>query len=387
MLYDLQKACIDRERPVYAVDLVEWFASWGRRPDQAFAALPRFRLHGQAPARRHAPPDRRPHRGADPSPSHHSADLNPRIRREQRLARAICVRSSARHWKGRPDAAQHRRGGGARQGGGGIDRPRRRTRLPRHGRPARRHRAQSPQAAGPDGSRQGDKKTRRQGDEKRRFFLLCLCWPRSLGRGIATFLLGDQLIRANRQLAADLDGVYHRGEIYLRWLQRFSAAAFGTAIGRLLTLYVALPFGCSLALLKVWDEVTGTFCKAMPEDSEARRSKAARQINPYAFTLLGLFFLALFHVPPFRRALVWAIVKSWHGLRWLFWRSARLVSAFALGGALLAKQAVACSFISSFSSRCRGPSCVRSDFTISDVDSSVSLACRRGGVRGEQSCC
>ena len=65
-----------------------------------------------------------------------------------------------------------------------------------------------------------------------------------IGRGIATFFVGDSLIRANRQLASDLDGVYHRGEIYLRWLQRCSAAAFGTHIGRLLTLYIALPFGC-----------------------------------------------------------------------------------------------------------------------------------------------
>src|SRR5262249_3264914 len=32
LLYDLQKVCVDLERPVYAVDLVEWFVSWFRRP-------------------------------------------------------------------------------------------------------------------------------------------------------------------------------------------------------------------------------------------------------------------------------------------------------------------------------------------------------------------
>ena len=32
LLYDLQRVCIDREREVFAVDLVEWFVSWGRRP-------------------------------------------------------------------------------------------------------------------------------------------------------------------------------------------------------------------------------------------------------------------------------------------------------------------------------------------------------------------
>src|SRR5262249_38607798 len=37
------------------------------------------------------------------------------------------------------------------------------------------------------------------------------------GRG---FFLGDRLIRANRQLAERVDGIYRRGDIYLRWLQR-----------------------------------------------------------------------------------------------------------------------------------------------------------------------
>src|SRR5262249_25956403 len=32
LLYDLQKVCIDQERAIYALDLVEWFVSWGRRP-------------------------------------------------------------------------------------------------------------------------------------------------------------------------------------------------------------------------------------------------------------------------------------------------------------------------------------------------------------------
>jgi hypothetical protein len=83
----------------------------------------------------------------------------------------------------------------------------------------------------------------------------------------------------------------------------------------LLTLYVALPFGCSLAVLKVWDEVTEHIHGAPPEGSEAAR-EAAKHIDPSAFTLLGLFFLALFHVAPFRRMLLWACVKTWRGLRW-----------------------------------------------------------------------
>ena len=52
--------------------------------------------------------------------------------------------------------------------------------------------------------------------------------------GVGELLLGDRLIRANRGLAVVLDGVYRRGEVYLRWLQRLSSLAFGTAVGRFL---------------------------------------------------------------------------------------------------------------------------------------------------------
>src|SRR5205807_1971072 len=125
LIYDLQKVCIDRERDVYAVDLVEWARSFGRRPVQRL--LP------------------------------HQKQVN----------------------------------------------------LVRHLREAlARNRLKLPDLSGP-----------------------------------GEFLLGDPLIRANRQLAVSLDGVYRRGEIYLRLLQRLSALAFGTAVGRFLTLYLILPFG------------------------------------------------------------------------------------------------------------------------------------------------
>src|SRR5262249_3682251 len=64
------------------------------------------------------------------------------------------------------------------------------------------------------------------------------------------FFAGDRLIRPHRPLAAALDGVYRRGEIYLRWLQRLSSLAFGTRVGRFLTRYVVLPFGGSFVALE-----------------------------------------------------------------------------------------------------------------------------------------
>ena len=77
-----------------------------------------------------------------------------------------------------------------------------------------------------------------------------------------------------------------------------------------------------------------------PEDSEAAR-EAAKHINLYAFTLLGLFFLALFHVGTFRRGLLWACLKTWHGLALALPRPAHRVFASSLGGPHRAKQALA----------------------------------------------
>ena len=61
--------------------------------------------------------------------------------------------------------------------------------------------------------------------------------------GPLEFVRGDRLLRTDSALAEELDGVYRRGEIYLRLLQRFSSLAFASPWGRFLTLYVALPFG------------------------------------------------------------------------------------------------------------------------------------------------
>jgi hypothetical protein len=62
-------------------------------------------------------------------------------------------------------------------------------------------------------------------------------------KGPVELMLGDPLIRLNRKLAVVLDGVYRRGEIYMRLLHRLSSVAFGTALGRLLVLFLILPFG------------------------------------------------------------------------------------------------------------------------------------------------
>jgi len=68
--------------------------------------------------------------------------------------------------------------------------------------------------------------------------------------GPGMFLFGDPLLQANRKLGQALEGVYRPGEIYLRLLQWFSSLAFGTAMGRFLTLFLVIPFGGAFLILE-----------------------------------------------------------------------------------------------------------------------------------------
>ncbi len=54
---------------------------------------------------------------------------------------------------------------------------------------------------------------------------------------------GDALLRADVALGLSVDGVYRRGEVYLRGLQKLSSLLFGTPIGRGVVLYAILPIG------------------------------------------------------------------------------------------------------------------------------------------------
>jgi len=61
---------------------------------------------------------------------------------------------------------------------------------------------------------------------------------------------GDALLQADRALDLSLDGVYRRGEIYLRGLQKVSSVLFGTPVGRGIVLYFILPVGGAFIALE-----------------------------------------------------------------------------------------------------------------------------------------
>jgi hypothetical protein len=64
------------------------------------------------------------------------------------------------------------------------------------------------------------------------------------------FLRGDALARLDRRLSSLMDGVYRPSEIYMRGLERLTSLGFGTVKGRLLTRYALIPFGAALFLLE-----------------------------------------------------------------------------------------------------------------------------------------
>jgi hypothetical protein len=153
--------------------------------------------------------------------------------------------------------------------------------------------------------------------------------------GPGEFFWGDPLLRLNDELAHSLDGVYHRGEVYLRWLQRFSSLAFGTNPGRLLTRYLAVPFGGAYMAVSFAEHLAhmagfeGDLLLPLPPGVRPAARQILRDIGvplhrqhltealqmAWTVGLLGVFLLLLFNVRPFRRALGRGLRLVGRGLR------------------------------------------------------------------------
>ncbi len=77
--------------------------------------------------------------------------------------------------------------------------------------------------------------------------------------GIQEAWSGDRLLKADDRLDRELEGVYRRGDFYLRWVQMFSALFFGTKLGRFATLFLIIPFGGALVVIEsirhVWHTI------------------------------------------------------------------------------------------------------------------------------------
>jgi hypothetical protein len=280
LLYDLQRACIDQERDVYAVDLVEWLVSWGRKP--AVRLLPHQRQVNLVRHLRHAANRlasvRLPE--ADRKPSLdllHTAisRQEERLRDRFRPLLAASLDESGLH----PASYAER-----------VVRDKLIEELL---------------------DRVVDRGFLTIGDlrdavARNRLKLADLHGP-------GEFFLGDPLIRANRKLSITLDGVYHRGEIYLRWLQRFSSVAFGTPVGRFLTLFLILPFGGAFLALEGVQHIVHPILRLMGHEGPIHL------VNVLSLPLLGLFLLAVFHDDWFRGCVLGALRLLWRIVRGVFY--------------------------------------------------------------------
>ncbi|MBI1311562.1 hypothetical protein GC176_09670 [bacterium] len=174
--------------------------------------------------------------------------------------------------------------------------------------------------------------------------------------GPQEFVLGDRLLKADYKLSRSLDGVYQRGDIHLRLLQRLSAAGFGTSIGRFLTRYVAIPYGGAFICLEAVMHLTEHVLSIRPainsvtvHTAQALAATIAPldtatavllelashetltgrlqdpftawrlDATPWLVTALGTFILLLIHVAPFRQAVARFFRKLFSALRRLFY--------------------------------------------------------------------
>lgn len=286
LLYDLQKACVDHEREIHASDLVEWVLSLGRRPIKR------------------------------PLPGQSDILMSTHLRSAQR--RLPVVRLSAPHRRLLADLLRQ-----------GIQRVEERI---RHRFRPEVHRVLDEVGLVP--ANLPERVARQKLVEElldrivERGYLTMGDFRDAISRNnlkLADFtrpadlLRGDPVLRADQRLATALDGVYRRGEFYLRWMQQLASLAFGTWVGRGLVRFVALPFvGAFVAL---------AFLQHALDDWVGLEGVQVKTWELVA--TLGLFLLCLINIRPFRQA-VWHGVKSvFRGLRLLLFDLPRWV--FGLG--------------------------------------------------------
>lgn len=135
--------------------------------------------------------------------------------------------------------------------------------------------------------------------------------------GLGELWSGDILLRADRRMSQVLDGVYRPAAIYLRWSQRLSSVAFGTPLGRSLTLYFAIPFGGAFLIIEGLQHMVGWFTQSHPISipdnytealqreaiaaaAAAKHAEATRAWFYPAVLVLGILILLLMHHRGFR---------------------------------------------------------------------------------------
>ncbi len=292
LLYDLQKVCVDHERDIYALDLVEWALSAGNRPIKR--PLPTQRLvripkHLRSAIRRLSMA-----RIADAS----------RQRLAQLLQNALHQSENRLQMRFRPVLTDALLDVGL-------------------------------QAQNPPEQTAFHKMVEELLDRITEYGFLTFSDLRDvISRNNLKlpdiddpqeYVRGDPLLRLDRRLATALDGVYRPGEVYLRWLERLTSLSFGTKLGRFLTRYFALPFGGAVVILEGLQLLLSEFkslhvpifgpLSLLGDLIRPREDPVAPIFGIVSFVLLGLLLLGLMRVPPFRRRCKLLVVRSYRMAR------------------------------------------------------------------------
>jgi hypothetical protein len=151
---------------------------------------------------------------------------------------------------------------------------------------------------------------------------------------------GDPILQLDRRLSTALDGVYRPSEIYLRLLQKLTAPNFGTRFGRWFTRFVTLPFGGALVILegidlifrevyKFWDAgytpifgpLTVLIDVLRQTPFNGQGSWPILETNqlyaPILLGLLGIFLMLITNSSTFRRQVGVLLGHVGGGIRWL----------------------------------------------------------------------
>ncbi|MFO0553732.1 MAG: hypothetical protein U0271_35440 [Polyangiaceae bacterium] len=141
---------------------------------------------------------------------------------------------------------------------------------------------------------------------------------------------GDALLKADRIVSQSLDGVYRRGEVYLRGLQKLNSILFGTRIGRVATLYAILPFVGAFVVLEGVQHTIGLLLEKLAHIELKMlqlpsflavavlifalvHSDLAREVGRRVLTILGIVLRFLFFTVPsaiWNHPITRGIVKS-----------------------------------------------------------------------------
>ena len=261
LLYDLQKVCVDHERPLYSVDLIGWATSLGRRPIKR--PLPH---HQEAMMMQHL-------RGAARNLAAARLPEPDRARFSRLLSHAIHQAEGRLRDRFRPEIgkALEQTGFEARD-------------LPERVALQKINEELLDRVVHRGFLSMGDLRDALSRNNRK---LPDLAGP-------VEFLEGDRLLRADRRLAVAMAGVYRGGEVYLRGLQRMSALAFGTKTGRLFTRFVAMPYGGAFVVLEGMQHLVGPI-------SHLLTGAELELIDPIALAIDGTVAIGLINSKTYRR--------------------------------------------------------------------------------------